>query len=111
MKAFRIDHCVIVADVSEEAAEFYRREISGCPPRMVEELAPSHEILCADGVARTVRTVINEEMDRRSEWLRMGVPCELHWPFLVEEEAGGPAAGRVPEFCPEMPKSRENEES
>lgn len=111
MKAFRIDHCVIVADGSEEAGEFYLREISGRPPRLVEELASSHGILCADGEVRTVRTVINEEMDRRSEWLRMGVPCELHWPFLVEEEAGGPAAGRVPELCPETPKSRENEES
>jgi len=26
---------------------------------------------------------MNEELDRRSAWLRMGVPCELHWPFIV----------------------------
>ncbi len=111
MKAFRIDQCVIVADVSEEAVEFYRREISGSSPRTVEELESSHEILCADGEVRTVRIIINDEMERRSTWLRMGVPCELHWPFLVEEEAGGPAAGRVPELCPETPKSGENEDS
>jgi len=26
---------------------------------------------------------MNAELDRRNEWLRLGVPCELHWPFIV----------------------------
>lgn len=111
MKAFRVEHCVIAADVAEEAEEFFLREISGRPPCAVEELVSSHEILCADGTVRTVKTIIHEEMDRRNEWLRMGVPCELHWPFLVEGESDGPESGRVPEICPETPKSRGEEES
>jgi len=88
MRAYQVDHCVIVADVPEEAREFFIREIAGSPPRVLEELAYSHEILCGDGVVRTVKTVINDEMERRNEWLRLGVPCELHWPFLAEEKRG-----------------------
>jgi hypothetical protein len=26
---------------------------------------------------------MNKIMDERCAWLRMGVPCELHWPFIV----------------------------
>jgi hypothetical protein len=110
MKAFRVDHCIIAADVPEDAVEFFLREISGKSPGTVEELVSSYEILCADGAVRTVKTIINEEMERRNEWLRMGVPCELHWPFLLEGRAGGAAPGRVPELCPETPESRGEEE-
>jgi len=88
MKAYRVDHCIIVADIPEEAREFFIREVSGRPPEVVEELAYSHEVLCEDGAVRTVKTIINTELDRRNEWLRLGVPCELHWPFLVETKKG-----------------------
>jgi len=88
MRAYQVDHCVIVADIPEEAREFFIREIAGRIPRVVEELASSHEIRCGDGMVRTVKTIINDEMERRNEWLRLGVPCELHWPFPVEVKEG-----------------------
>lgn len=88
MRAYQVDHTVIVADIPEEAREFFIREIAGRIPGVVEELHSSHEILCGDGIVRTVKTIINDEMERRNEWLRLGVPCELHWPFVVEKKEG-----------------------
>lgn len=85
MQAYRIHNLVIAADVDEEAREFYRREIGGTPPEATEELSPSADVRCKDGTLKTIRDRINEEMDARNDWLRMGIPCELHWPFLIGE--------------------------
>jgi hypothetical protein len=83
MKAYRIHNTVIAANVEEEACEFYRREIDGTPPGVIEGLFPSMEVCCADGTVKAIRDRINEEMDARNAWLIMGVPCELHWPFVI----------------------------
>lgn len=83
MKAFKINNMVIAADIEEEACEFYRREIDGATPGTIEELLPSMELYCEDGTVKTIRDRINEELDARNEWLRMGIPCDLYFPFVI----------------------------
>ncbi len=83
MRAFLIHKLVIAADVPEEAGEFYCQEIGGEPPETIPELSPDVEVRCDDGLVKTIRARIGEELDNRNAWLRMGVPCELHWPFVV----------------------------
>jgi hypothetical protein len=75
MQAYRIYNLVIAADVDDEAREFYRREIGGTPPDAMEELSPSVDVRCKDGTLKTIRDRINEEMDARNDWLRMGIPA------------------------------------
>ena len=82
MNAYRVNRCIIAADVIEEAEGFFRAEI-GEPVAVIEEISLNTEISIEDGAVRTVKALINEELDRRNEWLRLGVPCELHWPFVV----------------------------
>lgn len=86
MQAYRIHKLIIVADIKEEACDFYRQEIGGdLPdlPDLIEELPSLMEVCCDDGTSKTIKTRINEEMDARNAWLNMGVPCELHWPFVI----------------------------
>ncbi|MFA5181272.1 MAG: hypothetical protein WC405_08105 [Syntrophales bacterium] len=90
MQAYKIHKLVIAADISEEACDFYRQEIicGALPdvPNMIdlfEELPASMEVCCDDGSYKTIKTRINEELDARNAWLNMGVPCDLHWPFII----------------------------
>jgi len=86
MQAYRINKLAIAADIKEEACDFYRREIGGdLPdvPHMIEELPSLMEVCCNDGTVKTIKTRINEELDTRNAWLNMGVPCDLHWPFVI----------------------------
>ncbi len=83
MQAYLIHNLVIAADIREEAGEFYRQEIGGDLPDTIEELSPDREVKCADGAIKTIRDRINEELDSRNSWLRMGVPCDLHLPFVI----------------------------
>ncbi len=86
MQAYRIHKLIIVADIKEEACDFYRQEIGGdLPdlPELIEELPSLMEVCCDDGTSKTIKTRINEEMDARNAWLNMGVPCDLHWPFVI----------------------------
>jgi hypothetical protein len=83
MQAFLIHELVIAADVAEEAREFYRGEIGGDPPETIAAASPDLQVRCGDGALKTIRDRINEELDARNSWLRMGVPCDLHWPFVV----------------------------
>jgi len=87
MRAFLIHKLVIAADVPEEAGEFYCQEIGGELPKTIAELSPDTEVRCDDGQKKTIRARIGEELDQRNAWLRMGVPCELHWPFVVGDLA------------------------
>jgi hypothetical protein len=32
---------------------------------------------------KAVKARINEELDTRNSWLIMGIPCELHCPFVI----------------------------
>jgi len=83
VQAYRIHNLVIAADIKAEAGEFYLQEIGGDLPDIIDELSPEQEVECDAGDLKTIRDRINEEMDNRNAWLRMGVPCELHWPFVV----------------------------
>jgi len=92
MQAYRIHKLIIVADIKEEACEFYRQEIGGDLPdvpdmvdmiNMIEELPSLMEVCCDDGTFKTIKTRINEELDTRNAWLNMGIPCDLHWPFVI----------------------------
>jgi hypothetical protein len=82
MQVWRINHCIIAADIVEEAEMFFCEEI-GEPIEFIEEVSVYTEVSRDDGAVTTVRDLMNEELDRRNAWLRMGVPCELHWPFIV----------------------------
>ena len=74
---------VIAADTQEEASAFYREETGGTPPDAIEELSYSIEVCCDDGTVKPAKVRINEELDARNSWLIMGIPCELHRPFLI----------------------------
>jgi hypothetical protein len=89
MQAYRINKLVIAADIKEEACDFYRQEVGGEFPNapnmfaMIEELPYLTEVFCDDGSVKTIKARINEELDARNAWLNMGVPCDLHWPFVI----------------------------
>jgi hypothetical protein len=83
MQAYRIQNIVIAADIPEEAQDFYHEEIGGGLTDKAEEVPCTMEVSCTDGTIKTVKERINEEMDARNAWLMMGVPCELHWPFVI----------------------------
>lgn len=86
MQAYRIHKLVIAADIFEEARDFYHQEIAGAlpdAPDVIEELPSLMEVCCDDGTFKTIKTRINEELDTRNNWLNMGVPCDLHWPFVI----------------------------
>ena len=82
MQCYRINHCIIAADIVEEAEQLFCEEI-GEPIESIVEVSVYTEVSCDDGTVTTVWDLMNEELDRRNEWLRLGVPCELHWPFVV----------------------------
>jgi hypothetical protein len=83
MQAYRIHKMVIAADIAEEACDFYRQEIGGTMPDVIEELPYLMEVCCDDGTVKTIKERINEELDARNAWLIMGIPCELHCPFVI----------------------------
>jgi hypothetical protein len=83
MQAYRIHNTIIAADIPEEASAFYCEEIGGALPEVIEEVHYNREVCCPDGTVRTVMARIHQELDARNAWLMMGVPCELHFPFLV----------------------------
>ena len=71
MQAYRIHKMVIAADIAEEACEFYRKEIGGTLPDVIEELPYLMEVCCDDGTVKTIKARINEELDTRNAWLMM----------------------------------------
>jgi len=83
MQAYRIHKIVIAADTEEEACDFYREEIGDALPDVIEELPYLIEVCCDDGTIKPVKARIHEELDTRNSWLIMGIPCELHRPFVI----------------------------
>lgn len=83
MEAYRIGDHVIAADTEEDALRFYGEEVGKDAPAAIEELSISMEVPAGEGQTATIRDLMNKIMDERCAWLRMGVPCELHWPFIV----------------------------
>ena len=83
MEAYRIGDHVIAADTEEDARLFYKHEVGKEPPAVTEVLSVSLEVPAGEGKMATIRDLINKTMDERNAWLRLGVPCELHYPFIV----------------------------
>jgi hypothetical protein len=83
MKAFRMNKYIVCAEFLEEAQEFFVHEIGETLPSNIEELSWDCEVCSVSGETRTLRDLINEVMDERSAWLRMGIPCDLLWPFIA----------------------------
>lgn len=85
MKAFRIGDYIVAADVEEEAVQFFGDETGAPPPGPVLEMGVE-EIIPDGGLM--IKDIINQVMDERNAWLRMGVPTELHWPFFIWKKQG-----------------------
>jgi hypothetical protein len=83
MEAFRIGDHVIAADTEEDARLYYKHEVEKDPPPVVEELSVSLEVPAGEGETASIRDIMNKVLDERNSWLRMGVPCDLHFPFIV----------------------------
>jgi hypothetical protein len=83
MQAYRIHNIVIAADIPDEARDCFLEEIGGPMPDDIVEVQYLTEICCTDGTVKTIKERIHEELDARNDWLRMGVPCELHRPFVL----------------------------
>jgi len=83
MQAYRIYKMIIAADMADEACDFYRNEMGCTLPDVIEELPSLMEVCCDDGTVKTIKARINEELDTRNAWLIMGIPCELHRPFVI----------------------------
>ena len=80
MKAFLICDCIIAADLEDEAVQFFCEETGSPSPGPIQEMGVE-EIIPEGGLM--IKDVINQVMDERNAWLRMGVPTELHWPFFI----------------------------
>jgi hypothetical protein len=83
MEVYRIVDHIVAADSEEDARHFYRHEVGEDPPPAIEELSVSLEVPTAEGQTAPIRDIVNRIMDERNAWLRLGVPCDLHWPFIV----------------------------
>ncbi len=78
MKAYRIGDTIIAAWFEQDAIKFFCEETGG-PPGAIEEM--DVEVTVPEG--GRIKDIINNVLDERNTWLRMGVPCELDWPFFV----------------------------
>jgi len=86
MQGYKINEIVIAADTKEEACTYYCKEIGGMLPDVpdaIEELPYLSHVCCEDGTMKTIKERVNEEMDARNDWLKLGIPCELHDPFVI----------------------------
>jgi len=85
MEAYKIGKYIIAADLQEDAEKLFIHEIGETlPEEAIEEVSLQLEICCDDGRVMTVKEIINEELDKRQEWRRMGLPCETYRPFIVK---------------------------
>jgi hypothetical protein len=83
METYRIGDHVIAADTEEDARLFYKHEVGKDPPSVVEKLSVSLEVPAGENKTASIRDIMNKVLDERNAWLRMGVPCDLHFPFIV----------------------------
>jgi hypothetical protein len=83
MSAYKINKYIICADVLDEAKALFRDEVGDPIPDHVEEIGWDCMVPSESGENRTIRDIINRVLDERNEWLRMGIPCDLHSPFII----------------------------
>ncbi len=79
MKAYRMGDKIIAAWFEQDAVKFFCEETGGTPPDPIEEISVEETV--PEG--GRIKEIINKVLDERNAWLRMGVPCELDWPFFV----------------------------
>jgi hypothetical protein len=83
MNAYKINQYIICADVPDEAKAFFRDEVGETIPAHIEEMSWDCVVPCESGGNSTIRDIINRVLDERNDWLRMSIPCDLHYPFIV----------------------------
>lgn len=81
MKAYRMGETIIAAWFEKDAVKLFMEETGGPPPGAIKEI-DVEETIPEGG---RIKDVINKVLDERNAWLRMGVPCELDWPFFVHK--------------------------
>jgi len=83
MNAYKINKYIICADVLDEAKHFFQDEVGEPLPPNIEKMEWECVVPCESGENETIRDIINRVLDERNAWLRMGVPCDLHCPFII----------------------------
>lgn len=83
MNAYKINKYIICADVLDEAKDFFRAEVGEPLPAHIEKMEWECLVLCESGENRTIRDIITCVLDERNAWLLMGIPCDLHYPFII----------------------------
>jgi transcriptional accessory protein Tex/SPT6 len=85
MEAYKVENYIIAADLPEDAEGMFIHELGGTLPAMIEEVDIHESITRDDGRVMTIKEIINEELDNRQQWRRMGVPCETYRPFVIKK--------------------------
>ena len=83
MNAYKMNKYIICADLLDEAKAFFHDEVGEPLPAHIEEMEWGCVVPCEGGENRTIRDIINNVLDERNAWLRMGIPCDLHCPFII----------------------------
>jgi len=83
MNAYKINKHIICADVPADAKAFFCGEVGETLPDHIEEMTWECVVPCECGENRTIREIIHRVLDERNDWLRMGIPCDLHHPFII----------------------------
>jgi transcriptional accessory protein Tex/SPT6 len=84
MEAYKIENYIIAADLPEDAESMFVHELGGTLPATIEEVDINESITRDDGRVMTIKEIINEELDNRQQWRRMGIPCETYRPFVIK---------------------------
>ena len=85
MEAYKIKNYIIAADLPEDAQNLFVHELGGTLPVSIEEIGINEKITREDGRVMTIKEIINEELDNRQQWQRMGVPCDTYRPFVIKK--------------------------
>jgi len=84
MQAYRIGKYIIAADIIDDAKNMFINEINAALPNEIEEVGFDENVECDDGRIITIKEFINEELDKRQAWQRLGIPCETYRPFVIK---------------------------
>lgn len=84
MEAYKIENYIIAADLPEDAEGMFVHELGGTLPVTKEKIDINESITRDDGRVMTIKEIINEELDNRQQWRRLGVPCETYRPFVIK---------------------------
>lgn len=87
MQAFRIGNVVIAADTPDEACELYRREIDPCLPSPVADVDLQTTVKRREGSPGRIKDIIDDVMDERTSWIKMGIPCDMLYPFIITRDS------------------------